>query len=90
MYLANFYLYVSELAFFRQFYDLFAEFPPDMAEFAGVLPGPTVLALLSSDDEQFVSSCTPGQIGAALSVVLGDLLCVVRFVDDVITGPSCA
>lgn len=86
VYLANFYLYDSEFTFFRQFYDLLAQFPPALQ---APYPNPVALQFLEYEDLHFVlQNASSGQIGDAILYVLSSFQHVARFVDDVITGPN--
>mgnify|MGYP001807470074 FL=1 len=55
----------------------------------GEFPNSAAVQYIDCDDEQHVlEQATPGQIGDAVLYVLYWFRFVVRFVDDIITGPN--
>jgi hypothetical protein len=89
VYLANFYWFQNELRFFTQFYHIFHKFPPALQSPDGEFPNSAAVQYIDCDDEQHVlEQATPGQIGDAVLYVLYWFRFVVRFVDDIITGPN--
>jgi hypothetical protein len=93
LYLANFYLYDYEFQFFRQFYDLLYQFPPGLSAVDRRCPNPVLTQLLECQDREWLLQLAtqPANrrlIGDAVLSVFANFQFVVRFVDDVITGPN--